>query len=88
MAGEMTPFEYDAVLQLINAKVPSPPDCPSCGKVGTVQLAANLVTPIGTSPIGGVQLQGSAYPQAMLMCTFCGFTRYYNLLLLRGQDGG
>ena len=54
---------------------------------GTVQLAAHLVTPVVTSKEGGVQIGGSTYPQAMLLCLNCGFTRYFNTMILEQNSG-
>ena len=83
MAGELTPQEYQEILQLITAKAGPVGDCAVCGRAGTVSLAAHLVTPIATAPQGGIHLQAANYPQAMIMCNNCGNTRYFNYVLLK-----
>ena len=88
MAGEMTPQEFNEMQYLVNTKIAAAGDCPTCGKSGAVQIAGHLVTPIATTLGGSIQLQAANYPQVMLLCTNCGFTRYFNAIILRGQSGG
>jgi 5-methylcytosine-specific restriction endonuclease McrA len=82
MSGEMSPELYEYVRGLLNNRVPNPHNCTVCGTIGSVSLAQHLVTPIVTSPQGGVQLGATQYPQAMLICTQCGNTSYHNYVIL------
>lgn len=82
MSGEMTPDMYSYVQRLVHQKVPQSGNCSVCGGLGTVVLSQHLVTPVVTSNWGGVQLAAQQYPQAMLMCTNCGHTTYYNYVIL------
>jgi predicted nucleic-acid-binding Zn-ribbon protein len=83
----MNPQEYAEIQNLINQKVPNASHCVSCGKANAVQLAAHIVTPVATSVGGTIALQGANYPQAMLLCTNCGFTTYYNVIVLKHGQG-
>lgn len=85
MAGPMSPPEYAEMQKLINSKVPAAADCTCCGKAGTVQLAAHIVTPVGTAMGEGISIGSANYPQVMLLCGNCGYTRYFNAVILKGQ---
>lgn len=87
MAAELSGVEYHELLQILQQKLgPGSGNCHACGGQSTVQLAAHLVTPIATTPTGGIQLQAANYPQAMLLCQNCGHTTYFNYVILK-QNG-
>ncbi len=86
MAGEMSPDWYAYVQRLVNSKVPNAGNCNVCGGVNTVNLSPHLVTPVVTSPHGGVQLAAQQYPQAMLLCGKCGHTTYFNYVVMAGNS--
>lgn len=69
-----------AFVEKLNAKVRNSAICKECGHTG-VQLAPDIVTPMTFTP-GGVSIGGSSYPQAMIVCSNCGHTRYFNLVAL------
>lgn len=68
----------------LNGLVQNGGACPACGPagIGKVIAAEHLVTPTSILPDATVQLGGTNYPQLMLLCTNCGFTRNFNYLLL------
>jgi hypothetical protein len=77
------------LIQKLTEKVPKA-FCRFCSEIGTLRVAADIVTPM--TWIGGSMVVGTAYPQAMLICTNCGYTHYLNLLALgvtlEGKAGG
>ncbi len=77
-------------IQELNAKIPNAGNCLACGPdgVGKVIMADHLITPVITDIGGGISLGGVNYPQLMLICRNCGFTRYFNYLVLKGGGGG
>lgn len=53
--------------------------CKRCGQQ-RMTIAPDIVSSIVWR--GGVVIGETAYPQAMIVCTNCGFTDYYNLVAL------
>lgn len=60
--------------------------CLACAKVGTVGLGNDLTTPLVMNPQGGVQVGGATYPHVNLSCSNCGYTRFFNYVLLSGEE--
>ena len=85
MPGEMTQLLYAEIQALLNTWVPNASSCTVCGGVQTVSLSMHLVTPVVTSVYGGIQLAAQQYPQAMLICSDCGNTTYYNYIVLKNR---
>src|SRR5882762_8659555 len=57
--------------------------CPSCGKLNTFGIGDALVMfPLQDSPQLGISLTGKSYPCIPLLCSYCGFTMFYNALTL------
>jgi hypothetical protein len=74
----------DKAVKRLNSLVPNLGNCPTCGPagIGMVQVAMDLATPSRTDATGNVAVGGTIYPQMQLICTNCGFTRYFNYVLL------
>ena len=96
-ASRMTDDEMNRVVELINGKRAGAEDrpCPHCDANAWL-LAPHTVTPIRLRRLtGGMELGGPVYPHAMIICTNCGYTRHFNLVVLgleqyqvSEQDGG
>src|SRR5437762_1253158 len=57
--------------------------CPSCGKLGTFAIGDALVMfPLQENPPIGMSLTGQSYPCIPLVCSYCGFTMFYNAFTL------
>ena len=63
----------------VNTKVPNSGVCKECGEKNIVVSDDIVTVPLFTS--GGIALGGPAYPQAMLICTNCGNTRFFNVVV-------
>lgn len=68
-----------------HAKEPNYP-CPTCGRVGEWIVAPEYVQPlpyrIGKDTPSPPSAHMAAYPQAMLTCNYCGYTAYFNAVLM------
>lgn len=73
--------DRDKIAATLNSKVANAAMCTCCGKPG-MQLAPHYVTPTVVQPNGSFFMGGTTYPQIMLVCTNCGFTRYHNAVAL------
>ncbi len=78
--GTLSNEEKKKVRDWINEKWGMQKTCPSCGK-NEWQLADHLVSP-SVHYGGGVRIGGPSYPQAMLICMVCGFTFYFNAVVM------
>lgn len=84
---ENPPAWYKITAETLNRLIPNAGNCLACGTLGAgkVVLGAQMVTPVITDPKGSVSIGGSTMPQVTLICTNCGFTRYFNYLILQHQ---
>lgn len=64
----------------LNEKIKDAGRCPRCG-FSTIRVGHDPVTPV-TWRRSGIRFGEVSYPQAMLICTTCGHTTYYNLAVL------
>ena len=64
----------------VNEKIPGSGVCPRCAQQKMV-VAENIVTPV-TWVNGALSIGGASYPQGMLICSNCGHTSYFNLVVL------
>ena len=57
--------------------------CPSCSRLGTFGIGDALVMfPLQENPHIGMSLGGQSYPCIPLLCSYCGFTMFYNAFTL------
>ena len=57
--------------------------CPSCGKVGTYTIGdAFVMFPLQEDPKKGISLTGSSYLCVPVLCSYCGFSLFYNVVTL------
>ncbi|MGD9714099.1 MAG: hypothetical protein AB7V46_18870 [Thermomicrobiales bacterium] len=63
----------------LNKKVPDAGFCRECQQA-KVEIAPDVVTPVSMRD-GNVTISGS-YPQVMAICTNCGHTRYFSMVIL------
>lgn len=73
MARDMPDNWQDAVIEIINDKIPNAATCPLCGGSRTLD-EKNIVSPKVWSGD-----EKSAYPQVMIICQDCGYTTYHNV---------
>ena len=59
--------------------------CPACGKPGWF-LAEHLVQPV-TIQGGGLSFGGIGYPQVMMISEVCGYTAYFNAVVIGAVPG-
>lgn len=59
--------------------------CPISGG-NSWTVADHLVAPPVVDAAGKVQSGGGSYPQVMMVCTECGYTRYFNAVLVGVVD--
>lgn len=80
--GDKAEFAWhEAAIKRLNERVPNAGTCPACDEK-KVTMGRYLVTPLTTTRGGTPVLTGTQYPQLMLLCSNCGFTRYFNHILL------
>lgn len=79
--SELSVETREKIIAALNQRFPNSALCTCCGKSG-LGLANHFVTPTIIQPGGGVMLGGMSYPQIMLICTNCGFTRHHNAVVL------
>lgn len=72
-------------VSFINEKVPNSGICKECGQKAIVVSDDLVTTPVFQN--GGIMLGGPTYPQVMLVCTNCGFTRFFNAMVSKVTDG-
>ncbi len=75
--------------KLVNKRVPNAGVCIRCGSASKLAVGDHLVSPPTWNKDGGLVIGGPSYPQAMLICSNCGHTSYFNLVALGivGGDG-
>jgi hypothetical protein len=84
---ELSEEQKQIIIREIQAKWTGQRTCPICGTDSWV-LAPHLTTPqrlAGTT--GGLQIGGTAYPTAMLVCSNCGFVHHFNAVVLHVVAG-
>lgn len=88
-AGAEAPWLATIVAKL-NELIPNAGNCLACGPMGLgkVTVGHQLVTPVLTDPGGGITIGGSTMPQVPLICTNCGYTRYFNYMVLKQHITG
>ncbi|MEN9717231.1 MAG: hypothetical protein RIQ99_109 [Pseudomonadota bacterium] len=74
-----------ALMEALNNRTQNPGKCRSCERDG-VTIAPHMVSPLLIHD-GGTLLGGTTYPQIMLICGYCGETRYHNVVALEASHG-
>jgi hypothetical protein len=79
---KLTQAEKELIAKWLNEKSSGkPPPCPFCGSntwaVGDHLVAAPVMGTTGTTTIGG-----PSYPQAMLVSDPCGYTVFFNAVVI------
>ncbi len=54
--------------------------CPICGVKKWI-VGEHIVAPPVQTPGGGMIIGGASYPLASIICSNCGFTRFFNALI-------
>ena len=82
-SGRLTPEEKETVRQWIDSNWTGSDFCPISGHNDWI-IVDHIVRPIA----GSTLLSGSNYPQVMLVCQGCGYTIYFNAVLMGLVPGG
>lgn len=77
--GKLSKDEKERIKAWVEAKSKTA-ECPVCGNTNWI-IGDHIVQPV-TNGSGRVLLGGAAYPQVMLVSTECGYTRYFNAILM------
>ena len=78
-AGRLKPNQVARAKSWIRQRAQNP--CSACGRDKWI-FAEHLVMPPRFSREGGVALGGTVYPQCMVICSYCGLTRFHNAALM------
>src|SRR5687767_4654136 len=82
---KLPPDWRDSAIAVLNKKVPGLGVCQVCKKA-TTHASSNVVSPVSLDENYGFDLKETAYPQMLLICSYCGFTRHFNFLLLMSGE--
>ena len=69
----------DRFIEIVAERIPEAGQCTQCN-TADLTLAQDAVTPIIWND--GPEFGGDSYPQAMIVCDNCGYTKYFNLVTL------
>jgi hypothetical protein len=78
--GRLTSAEKDSIIAKIDSLWTGSHSCPVCGHTNWI-IGDHLVQPI-TLAQGSLQLGGPGYPQVMLISSKCGYTMFFNAVVL------
>jgi hypothetical protein len=78
--GVLTPEERVKVSEWLKVHWKQPLICPVSGH-NEWALADHVVQPLINSG-AGIMLGGSSYPQVMVVCRGCGYTVYFNAIMI------
>lgn len=77
--GRLTKEEKDKIKTWLENKTKNPA-CPVCNDPNWV-IGDHLVQPMNGAS-GGLVIGGVTYPQVMIISTNCGYTRYFNAVVM------
>ena len=78
--SELTKAQKSKIREWLKAHWKGAGECPVC-QTAAWKLSDHMITPILYSG-KNVTLGGAAYPMVMLICTTCGNTRFFNILIM------
>lgn len=79
--GTLSPEEKTKIQQWFSTEGRKLPACPFCGKPNWI-AGDHLVTPIIFSGGSNLMIGGASYPQVMLISEGCGYTQYFNAVVI------
>ena len=85
-SGRLTQEDQDAVQQWLATNWHRNQRCPISGHNNWF-TAEHIVQPTATTG-GSVVLGGTGYPQVMVICQGCGYTMYFNAVVIGLLPGG
>ena len=78
--AKLTKEQSEAALAWIKRHFATPRNCPVCRNTNWT-LGDRLVAPTPFQADGGWIMGGTAMPMLALICTTCGYTRFFNAVL-------
>lgn len=77
----ISPEQGKKITEWLDGNANGPQPCPVCGSQNWI-IADDLVTPARISLEGAMQIGGTMYPQVMVVCGQCAYTRFFNAALM------
>ena len=79
--GKLLPEERNKAAEWFRTHWTQNYPCPVSGD-NKWAIAEHLIMPITSAGAGGLLLGGVGYPQIMIICGGCGFTLYFNAVMI------
>ena len=80
-AGKLSDDQLKQVGTWLKSHEMPPPPCPICGKTDWI-IAPHFVQPLTLGPNNTIQLGGLGYPHLMVMSRKCGYTMFFNAVVV------